>query len=271
MKRLIIALFFTFVSLCAVSAQEHADSLDKAGEKQPVEESLSWDKMWDMANTAYINGNYKSAIHLYEDILSSGKASVKLYYNLGNACFKDKELARAILNYHRALRLAPGNEDIRYNLKVAEARTKDTIEDIPEFFMATWIRSLHHIMRSAAWTVLSLVFLVVALSLFMVYLLAQRMSLRKTGFYGTLAAALLFVLTTWFAVAERAEIMDQSRAVVMPSTVAVKSSPDASSIDLFLLHEGTVVEITNRLDKWAEIVIRDGKKGWIESDKIEVI
>lgn len=271
MKRLIIALVFTIVSLCAVSAQEHADSTATAKKVQDVEETVSSDKMWDMANTAYINGNYKSAIHLYEDILSGGQASVKLYYNLGNAYFKDKELARSILNYHRALRLAPGNEDIRYNLKVAEARTKDTIEDIPEFFMATWIRSLHHIMRSAAWTILSLVFLVAALSLFLVYLLSQRLSLRKTGFYGTMVAALLFALTTWFAVAERNEIMDQSSAVVMPATAAVKSSPDASAIDLFLLHEGTVVEITNHLDKWSEIVIRDGKKGWVESDKIEVI
>lgn len=260
------------MSLCAASAQESTDSLVASeGGDQPSVESLSTDEVWDMANTAYINGNYKSAIHLYEEILKGQQASMKLYYNLANAYFKNRELAQAILYYNRALRLAPGNEDIRYNLKVAEARTKDTIEAIPEFFMATWIRSLHHMMRSAAWTVLSILFLVTALSLFLLYLLAQRLHLRKVGFYGTLVAALLFVLTTWCAVAERSEIMDESRAVVMPATAAVKSSPDNTAIDLFLLHEGTVVEITNRLDKWSEIVLGDGKKGWIESNKIEVI
>ena len=70
---------------------------------------------------------------------------------------------------------------------------------------------------------------------------------------------------------ERREMLDESRAVVMVASTAVKSSPDKSATDLFLLHEGTVVKITGRLDGWCEVVIADGKKGWLESRKIEVI
>ena len=63
---------------------------------------------------------------------------------------------------------------------------------------------------------------------------------------------------------------DRGRASEHAST-AVKSSPDKSSTDLFVLHEGTVVTITDRLDGWCEVVIADGKKGWVEGRKIEII
>ena len=118
---------------------------------------------------------------------------------------------------------------------------------------------------------LSLAALAFALGLFLLYLLAPRLSLRKAGFYGTAVAAALFVLTTWFAAGERREMLDDTSAVVMTASTAVKSSPDKSSTDLFVLHEGTVVTITNRLDDWCEVVIADGKKGWLECRKIETI
>lgn len=278
MKRFIILLFALAAGITSLSAQQ-ADTLSgaptaptsPAAEEVAPAPALSPDQLWDKANTAYINGDYHAAAELYEQILAQGLTSVKLYYNLANAYFKEDRLGKAVLFYHRALRLAPGNEDIRYNLSVAEARTKDNIERIPEFFLTTWMRGVRHTMSCTAWSVLSLVLLAAMLVLFLCYLLAQRLSLRKAGFYGTLVAALLFMLTSWFALGERREMLDDTQAVVMPASTAVKSSPDKSSTDLFVLHEGTVVEITDRLDAWCEIMIADGKKGWVECRKIETI
>lgn len=270
MKRLTIFLILTFGVLCAY-AQEGADSAaQSAAVAEPAAEA-SPEQLWDRANTAYINGDFHAAAEIYEQIYARGLTSVKLYYNLANAYFKEGRLGKSILFYRRALRLAPGNDDIRYNLSVAEARTKDNIEDIPEFFFVTWMREARHTMSCTAWSVLSLVLLACALALFLVYLLAQRLSLRKAGFYGTVVAVLLCMLTTWFALGERREMLDDTSAVVMTASTAVKSSPDKSSTDLFVLHEGTVVTITNRLDDWCEVVIADGKKGWLECRKIETI
>ena len=229
------------------------------------------DELWDRANTAYINGDYRTAAETYERLLAQGLVSVKLCYNLANAYFKSDRPGKAILYYRRALRLAPGNGDIRYNLSVAEARTKDNIERIPEFFAVTWLRGIRQTMGCTAWTVLSLLLLSGGLAFLLLFLLAQRLSWRKTGFYGTLVAMLLFVVATLFAAAERRSMLDRTEAVVMPASAAVKSSPDNSATDLFLLHEGTVVKVTDRLDDWCEIVIDDGKKGWIENRKIEII
>ena len=264
MKRLTLFLILSFGVPCAW-AQEPADTAAYAAAvgEEPAAEAASPEQLWDRANTAYVNGDYHAAAEIYEGILAQGLSSVKLYYNLANAYFKEGQLGKSILFYRRALRLAPGSDDIRYNLSVAEARTKDNIEQIPEFFLTEWMRGVRHTMSCTAWSILSLAALVCALALFLTYLLAQRLPLRKTGFYGTLVAAAAFMLTSWFAVGERREMLDD--------TQAVESSPDKSATDLFVLHEGTLVEITDRLDNWCEITIADGKKGWLECKTIETI
>lgn len=285
MKRLILVLvsFFGAASLSAQPQAAHPAGTD--GSRQPSDSlassaaavadvadgEVSPDQLWDRGNTAYINKDYHAAIAAYEELLARGYSSAKLYYNMGNACFKEGLTGRAILNYRRALRLAPGKEDIRYNLSVAESRTKDRIESIPEFFLTSWARAVRHTMSCTAWSLLSLVVLAAGLGLALLYLLASRLSLRKAGFYGTAVAGLLFVVTTWFAVGERREQLDDTQAVVIASTVAVKSSPDRSSTDLFVLHEGTVVRVSDRLDGWREVTIADGKKGWLDNRAIETI
>ncbi len=257
-----------------VQAQEPADSLAQpvAADTavQPVAEPAN-DQLWDSANTAYINADYHAAIDAYNRILERGVASAKLYYNLANAYFKDDRLGPAIVGYKRALRLAPGDEDIRYNLAVAQARTKDNIAAIPEFFLTTWVRSLRHTMGGTAWSIVSLAALVVLFACFLLYLLSPRLGLRKAGFYGTLGAFVVCVVTTWFAASDRREMLSENDAVVMAASTAVKSSPDKSATDLFVLHEGTEVTVTGRLDDWCEVVIADGKKGWLECKKIETI
>ncbi len=276
MKRYLFLLTVLLGTTLAWGQEEPLPTADSTaatapGASTPEKPAVTPDALWDQANTAYINGDYHRAAEGYEALLDEGYGSMKLYYNLANAYFKEGRTGRAILFYHRALRLAPGNEDIRYNLRVAEARTKDTIEQIPEFFLARWLRDVRHTMGCTAWSILSLAALTAALGLFLIYLLATRLTLRKWGFYGTLAAALLFVVTTWFAAGVRREMTDESQAVVMSGAAAVKSSPDRASTDLFVLHEGTLVEITSRLDGWAEVTIADGKKGWIETKAIETI
>lgn len=274
MKRLIFFLMLTS-GVFGARAQEGADTLAQAAATavavaEPATE-ITPEKLWERANTAYINGDHHAAAEFYEQILARGLSSMKLYYNLANAYFKEGRLGKSILFYHRALRLAPGNDDIRYNLGVAEARTKDNIEQIPDFFLTEWLRGVRHTMSCTAWSLFSLAALVFALALFLAYLLAPRLSLRKTGFYGTLVAVVVFMLTSWFAMGERREMLDDSQAVVMSLSTAVKSSPDKSATDLFVLHEGTLVEITARLDNWCEITIADGKKGWLESKHVETI
>lgn len=229
----------------------------------------SADALWDRANTAYINNDFRTAAALYERIAAEGLQSGKLYYNLGNARFKEGSLGRAILSYRRALALDPRSEDARYNLRVAERMTKDRIEAVPEFFLTGWLRECRALLSGTAWAVCSLAALGGLLAAVLLFLLSRRLLWRKTGFYAACALLLLAFATFCFASSDRRERLRNATAVVLAESVAVKSSPDRSATDLFVLHEGTTVEISGELGAWCEITIADGKRGWMEQAKLE--
>ncbi len=281
MKRLFIILSILMLSVVTSVAQTEtstpqaeAENTEQTSQTQAAEATPTSDNsdvLWQTANTAYNSGDYAQAEACYTRILEQGLHSASLYYNLANAHFKQNELGKALLYYNRALRLRPNDEDIRHNLEYAKQSTKDSIEEIPEFFLKTWIKSLRGALSCTAWSILSLVMLATALAFGLIYMLAQRMSLRKTGFYLMSVTALLFVVTTAFAWSERNMLIKRSEAIVMDSAVSIKSSPDRSATELFVLHEGTKVTIGEAIDGWAEVRIADGRKGWIEDERIERI
>lgn len=279
---LIIVLLLSYVSMAqqaesAVATQTQVSSEQKATEQKTAEqkaealEEFSAEKSWDAANKAYQEADYKRAETLYRAILEQGLHSAKLYYNLANTLFKQEKLGEAILYYNKALRLSPADEDVRHNLEYAENSTKDSIEQIPEFFLFAWIRAVRNLMSCDGWTIFSLVILVIGLAAALFYLLAQRISTRKAGFYVMVLAALLFLVATLFANYERKAIVNHNEAIVMSSAVSVKSSPDRAATELFVLHEGTKLSIGERMDGWVEVRIADGRKGWIESSRIAEI
>lgn len=226
---------------------------------------------WEAGNRAYIDGNYEKAIEEYSVIIDGGEYSMKLYYNLANAYFKLGKMGKAILYYNKALRIAPSQEDIRHNLALAEAQTKDRITVIPEFFLNRWLRTVRNAMSCTAWSVLSLLSLALILVFALLFLLASRIRWRKVGFYCAVCAAVLFIVTTAFALSSRKDMLSHNEAIVLSSAISVKSSPDRSATDLFVLHEGTKVRILSEMDEWNEVVIADGKKGWVEAKNIEEI
>lgn len=228
-------------------------------------------KLWEEANTAYTNADYAQAIRSYNAILDAGYASHKLYYNLANAYFKENQTGRSILFYNRALLLKPGDKDTRYNLEIANGQVRDKIEAVPEFFLTRWVQSFRSVMGSNAWAIVSLALLAALLGAALLYLLAEKLPLRKTGFYTCVCAFALFVMALGFSLAERHEILHSPDAVVMSTAAPVKSSPDKASKDIFILHEGTKVEVVSSLGEWREIEIADGNKGWIAAAAIETI
>ena len=228
--------------------------------------------VWDRANQCYMSGDFKCAAALYQRILDdNGLSSMQLYYNLGNSYFKSGHLGRAILNYERALRLSPSNRDVRHNLKLAQARTVDKIDEVPRFFLNNWVVFISNVMSESVWTFISFVCFGAALVLVLVFLLTKRLKFRKIGFYGALSLFVLFLLTTGFASVQHRLNSHSTKAVVVSSSVAVKSSPELSGTDQFVLNEGTEVEVQTTLGNWYEIEIADGKKGWVGAHSIEII
>lgn len=231
----------------------------------------SVDELWAEAETAYREGNFAEAEAAYEAIVAQDKESVELYYNLGNTYFKQNNLGKAILFYNRALLLSPSDDDVRHNLMFARAKTKDNIKQLPEFFFVRWIKDVRGWMNCDSWTILSLLSFVVAVVALLIYLLMRRVAWRKSGFYLMSVALILFITTTLFAVSSRNYLTAHDRAVVISGAVSVKSSPDKNATELFVLHEGTELNVGGEDGVWLEVQIADGRTGWIEENHIEKI
>lgn len=229
------------------------------------------DAQWDRANRLYSAGDYNGAIVTYDSIVNQGLQSAPLYYNLAGACFKAGRNGHAILNYHRALRLDPSNEDVAHNLAYVESFVKDNIDEIPTGFLSRTMTSLRRTLSADAWGVCSIVALGVMLVAAGLFVLAQRRRLRKAGFVVAIVSLLVTIGAMIFGSAARSELLSENEAVVLDSATSVKASPEATSKDLFVLHEGTKVEVLDSYGDWNEIRIADGNKGWILTSAIEII
>jgi SH3-like domain-containing protein len=57
----------------------------------------------------------------------------------------------------------------------------------------------------------------------------------------------------------------------MGYVVNVKSTPAEKGSDLFVIHSGLKVSITDHLNEWVEIRLPNGEKGWVLLSQIEEI
>ena len=223
------------------------------------------------ADSAYVRGQYQQAISDYESLLKEG-TSAELYYNLGNAYYRTENIPQAILNYERALLLSPGDRDIRFNLQIARSKTFDKIVPESEMFFITWYRAMVNMMSVDGWARTSLFALGLTIILLLVYLFADRLWLRKAGFFGGVALLMIFGMSNLFAWQQKQDLINRKGAIIFAPSVTVKSTPAANGTDLFVLHEGTkVVIIDGSMKDWKEVRLADGKEGWIESKQIRII
>jgi len=219
----------------------------------------------------YAKGAFAAAAVLYEKAIAEKGISAKAYYNLGNCYFKANRIAPAILNYERALLLDPGDGDTRHNLTLARLKTVDKIEPVGEFFLSLWFRSVQNLLSAGEWSILAITAFILFIGCLFLFFFTRRISLKKTGFYIGLVFLAVCIISNIFAYNEKHLLTNRRTAIVFSPTVTIKSSPDASGTDLFILHEGTKVTIKSRVGNWNEIETADGNVGWIRNDEIEVI
>lgn len=216
----------------------------------------------------YTEGDYKGAIAEWEKLTASGFTSYELYYNLGNANFKNGSIPGAILYYEKALLLRPFNEDIKYNLEIARSYITDSFESLPELFLVRWYKMVSLIFHSNTWAILSLLCFIFSLSLILVYLFSGQIGLKKMSFLAGLFMLLISVFTISLSYQNSILTRKRQNAIIFAPAVTGKSSPDESGKDLFLIHEGTKVRIEDKLGDWYEVRLSDGNIGWIPGEAL---
>ena len=230
------------------------------------------DSLWTAGVQAYTDGKFADASAAWTAIEESGQKSAKLYYNLGNAWFKQGDYPKAVLNYERALRLDPSCSDARYNLEFMGSFVQDKIEPVPEFILKSVARKVCYAMDSNVWAVMFLVLLAAALMMGLLFLLGSSAGRRRAGFYCGIVLLLLSAGALSFSVWQKSDSVKTDTAIVMSPVSSVKSSPSSgSSKDLFVIHEGTKVKILDEVGDWKNISLADGRQGWIKTADIEII
>jgi tetratricopeptide (TPR) repeat protein len=223
------------------------------------------------ANKAYTDGLFTNAVDLYKEVLTSGNESWELYYNLGNSYYKMNDFASAILYYEKAKKMNPGNEDINFNLKVTNNKIADKIEPLPELFYKQWYRNLSELFPVDIWSRITILTFILSLLFALFYVMSQRVFLRKMGFWAGILFFILSLVSVHFSVQNYKTLQNNTEAIIFAPTVTIKSSPDEKSIDLFVLHEGTKVNILDNIGNWYEIRIANGSVGWLPVSSLEKI
>lgn len=230
------------------------------------------DSLWTAGAAAYADGDWAGAAEAWTAVEALGLEAPELYYNIGNAFFKDSDYAHAILYYERALKLDPSYSDARFNLEFAQEFIQDRIESVPEFFLKTWTRKLSYLMSSDSWAALFFVLLAASLACALLFVLGSAPGRRRAGFFCGIAALVLALACLGFSASQKSDWYKADSAVVTVPVSSVKSSPGAGSAkDLFILHEGTRVKLLDSVGEWGNIELSDGRQGWIKSSDVEII
>lgn len=227
--------------------------------------------IFNKANEEYKKNNFQASAQLYESILKQGYSEVEIYYNLGNSYFRLKKIPQAILNYERALKIAPDDDDIRTNLIIANLKVVDKIEPLPKFFLNDWLDSISEALNSSYWAWIAVISIWLAFTFFAIYYISWSVLLKKSFFGLSMIFALVLLLSLFFAHKEYINENSKNQAIIFSPSVYVKSSPDIKSADLFILHEGTKLTILDEVAEWEKIRLVNGNIGWIPKTAIEII
>lgn len=223
------------------------------------------------ADSAYMNEKFHDAIKLY-DRIEHKETSPEVCYNLGCCYYRLDNMAKSILWFERALLLSPGDKDVRSNLELARTKTIDKIIPQHEFILFSAFRSVVNMMSLQAWTYTSILLFVLFLVAVGVFFFSNTILMRKSAFFLSFVMLLMSVVGNVCANQQKNFALNRNKGIVMSPAVTVKSTPSESGNDLFVIHEGTRVEITdNSLKEWCEVKIADGKIGWIQKKTFEII
>ena len=222
------------------------------------------------AQEAYAKADYQQALLLY-DSLATSYSSASLYFNIGNCWSKLGDVPHAVLYYERALRLAPGAEDIQANLDLVRSKVVDRVNELPSFSLGSlWDRiqggkDVDEWARRSIWACLFTA-LVAAMALF----IRQRSVKRVLIIVGSVSA-ISTVMMIGLAGQRVQQAESRSGAIVMAPKVDILGEPRTGSTTLFILHEGTKLDVLQEQAGWFEIKLASGAVGWVEARGVERI
>jgi len=227
--------------------------------------------LFEKGNQLYAKAQYQKAAQTYQQILNEGYRSSVIYFNTGNAYYKLDDMASAILYYEKARKLAPDDKDIDINIQLANLKIADKIEPQPDFFVTRWWHNFILVLPVGTLSILSSLFFLGGFLLLITYLFAEPLVLKKITFYTSIMAIFIGLIGIFMANRQVDYFNTHHQAIIFSNSVIVKGSPDINAKPLFVMHEGTKVDITQKNGNWIEIELPNGNSGWISLNDVKDI
>jgi tetratricopeptide (TPR) repeat protein len=226
--------------------------------------------MLQKAEKAYETRQYKKAIETYEQIVKDGYVSSKLFYNLGNAYYRNNQLGKAIYNYERAKKLDPNDEDVNNNLKLAYSKTIDKIEVKENFFVSAVKTNVLSSFTTTAWAWLSIGACVLFFLFLYLFIAGPSVAVKRLSFFVALVLIVSFFVVYFLGNSARKAKQENSFAIITAPLSKVFTEPTPASTSKFSLHEGTRVRIVELDADWILIKLENGNEGWLQLSEVGV-
>lgn len=224
--------------------------------------------VFENANTAYNNAKYEKAVSLYKEILDQGEHSAALYYNLANCYYRLNNVGESVFYYEKAQLLNPNDQDIKVNAAFAQNMAIDAVELLPQTQLTHMKNSFFNSFSTEGWAILAVV-LAWLFALFIgLYLWNKAPFLKRTFFILAILSSLLLVSSISISFMKYSTEESTIYGILFSEKIDVWAEPNSRSEVLFLLHEGTKVQLLDALQEWQKIKIANGSEGWIKGGNI---
>ena len=228
---------------------------------------MDFHKLFHEANDLFINKKYKKSIELYEKIIDSGQENSTVFYNLGNAYYRSGDIGHAIWAYKHANKFSPRDKDIIHNLKIAEAKKIDRINSPPLFILHDFYRKIKSSMTMFELILVGGILFFIFSLLWIMQIFSGKKNVLSKGIFQILLTFIVIVHTVILDMAfERKRISNE--AIIVEKSDAQSGPFLGDNKVLFKINEGSVVEILDEKNNWSEIILIDGKKGWVLSNAL---
>ncbi len=218
------------------------------------------------ANDFYSKEKWDSAIVSYEKVLNAGKESADLYYNLGNAYFKNKLIGKAIWNYELALKFNPNHTDAQNNMAIAKSNRIDKIENKQIQVISSFESSLGAIYNEKGWAFFTIALMFIMMLLFLLVIFGRRLVWRRIALVLSLITMVCFVAVYYIGNTVYKKLKSNNHAVLTAYTSYLMNAPSENAKQMLLLHEGTEFEVLEQNKEYTFVKMENGNEGWLKNN-----
>ena len=228
--------------------------------------TTGWASEFTDANALYHDNRFAEAAAAYE---KTEPKTAAVYFNLGNAYYRQEKLGLALLNYERARRLAPRDPDIQANLRFAEQRLGVAESNAAQKPVQRFLRDAAFSRSLGEWNSYE----VTGLWALVLFVAGTVWWPRlRTGFVILSVAAGLWWAGASVGLAYRVVTERNAPvAIVLVGKTEARFAPQADGTVHFQLPEGTKVCVREDRGAWWFVERADGQQGWVMASALACV